>query len=194
MARHPLASLYCKCCSAVRKGQQVSSGRRMGPCSQLQQKETVQSCTCQPGSLSPSPGSLPKPQAESAGTTGASTQGTRAKCCPPGFIQPCNSPTYQGEPGSSADTFAWMAPSRISACWRKEATSRASCRASWCSFSVPCSRSHLSRWKGKGEWQSVPVWAAVQSQARKFGGFCFPVCQLLMPSSALLMHSPLTFC
>lgn len=78
-------------------------------------------------------------------------------------FRPCNSPTHQGEPGSSADTFAWMTPSRISACWRKEATSRASCRASWCSFRVPCSRSHLSRWKGKGEWQPVPVWGAVQS-------------------------------
>lgn len=78
-------------------------------------------------------------------------------------FRPCNSPAYHGEPGSSADTFAWMASSRISACWRKEATSKASCRASWCSFRVPCSRSHLSRWKGKGEWQSVPVWGAVQS-------------------------------
>lgn len=60
-------------------------------------------------------------------------------------FRPCNSPTYQGECDSSADTFAWMIPSRISACWRKEATSRASCRDSWCSFRVPCSRSHLSR-------------------------------------------------
>lgn len=56
----------------------------------------------------------------------------------------------QADPGFSAGTLALMALSRVSACWRKAVTSRASCRASWCSFRVPCSRSHLCGWKWRG--------------------------------------------
>lgn len=72
-----------------------------------------------------------------------------------------------------------MAPSKVSACWRKAATSRASCSASWCSFSVPCSRSHLCGWKGRGERQPVPLRGAVQSwgEGMQAGGLGGPASQ-----------------
>lgn len=127
----------------------------------------------------PSPSSLPELQAEGAGTTAAPMQGYESEVLPTQFHSGHAIALHQADRGSSAGTLAWMALSRVSACWRKAATSRARCRASWCSFRVPCSRSHLCGWKGRGEGQPVPHWVAVQSwgKGRQVGGLGGPASQ-----------------
>jgi len=85
-----------------------------------------------------------------------------------------------------------MAPSRVSACWRKAATSRASCRASWCSFRVPCSRSHLRGQGGRDGGRLVLPGKPRRARARggrrevRFGG------GVLLPS--LLAPAPARPC
>lgn len=143
----------------------------------------------------PSLSSLPKPQAEGAGTTGAPIAGDESKVLPAQIHSGHATATQQAEPGSSAGTLAWMAPSKASACWRQAATSRASCSASWCSFRVPCSRSHLCGWKGRGEGQPPLLWGAVQSwgewgAGRRFRGPASePVRSLLPLLSPYVLHS-----